>query len=74
VPGGLARVLLEVDTAPRTVETPADLERALSKAKSRKVFDGFSYSHRREFVDCVTSAKRAETRAAHPEGDRESKL
>lgn len=57
-------MLLEVDTAPRTVETPADLERALSKAKSRKVFDGFSYSHRREFVDWVTSAKRAETRAA----------
>lgn len=64
VPGGRARVSLEVDTAPRTVDVPADLARALSAAKLKKAFDGFSFSHRREFVDWVTSAKRAETRAA----------
>lgn len=64
VPGGRARVSLEVDTAPRTVETPADLARALTTAKLRPAFDGFSFSRRREFVESVTSAKRAETRAA----------
>lgn len=64
VPGGRARVSLEVDTAPRTVDVPADLARALSAAKLKKAFDGFSYSHRREFVEWVTSARRAETRAA----------
>jgi hypothetical protein len=64
VPGGRARVSLEVDTAPRIVEVPADLAKALSAAKLRSDFNGFSFSHQREFVDWVTSAKRAETRAA----------
>ena len=63
VPGGRARVSLEVDTAPRTVVVPADLANALSTAKLRAGFDAFSFSHRKEFVDWVTSAKRAETRA-----------
>ena len=63
-PGGRAHVSLEVDTVPRTVDIPADLARALSAAKLRAGFDAFSFSHRKEFVDWVTSAKRAETRAA----------
>ena len=64
MPGGEARVSLEVDTAPRTVEVPADLARALDAAKLRAAFDAFSFSHRREFVEWVTSAKRADTRAS----------
>jgi hypothetical protein len=36
-------------------------------AKARPAFDGFSFSHRREFADAVTSAKRPETRAARIE-------
>ena len=64
VVGGRARVSLEVDTAPRTVEIPSDLARALSAAKLRAEFEAFSFSHRKEFVEWVTSAKRAETRAA----------
>jgi len=64
VPGGLARVSLELDTAPRTVIVPADLARALTAARLRPAFDGFSFSHRREFAESVTSAKRPETRAA----------
>jgi hypothetical protein len=64
VPGGRARVSLEVDTAPRTVAVPTDLARTLSAAKARAAFDAFSFSHRREFVESVTSAKRPETRAA----------
>jgi uncharacterized protein YdeI (YjbR/CyaY-like superfamily) len=63
-PGGRARVSLEVDTAPRTVQVPADLAKVLSAAKLRAGFNGFAYSHRKELVDAVTSAKRAETRAA----------
>jgi hypothetical protein len=64
VVGGRANVSLEVDTAPRTVIVPADLARALSAAKVRGDFDAFSFSHRREFAESVTSAKRPETRAA----------
>jgi bacteriocin resistance YdeI/OmpD-like protein/uncharacterized protein DUF1905 len=63
-PGRRTRVMLEVDTARRTVDVPADLARALSSAKLRSGFDALSFSHRREFVEWVTSAKRAETRAA----------
>jgi bacteriocin resistance YdeI/OmpD-like protein/uncharacterized protein DUF1905 len=64
VPGGRARVSLEVDDEPRTVDVPADLARALSTVKQRKAFDAFSFSQRREFAESVTSANRAETRAA----------
>jgi hypothetical protein len=64
VPGGRARVSLEVDAAPRTVTVPADLARALSAAKLRSGFDAFSFSHRKEFVEWITSAKRPETRSA----------
>ena len=53
----------EVDTAPRTVGVPVDLARALSAAKLRSDFDAFSFSHRKEFVDWVKSAKGADTRA-----------
>lgn len=63
-PGGRARVSLQVDAAPRTVTLPADLAHALSDANLRAAFNAFSFSHRGEFVDWVTSAKRAETRAA----------
>jgi hypothetical protein len=63
VPGGRARVSLEVDRAPRTVAVPADLARALAVAKLRSNFDDFSFSHRREFAEAVISAKRPETRA-----------
>jgi len=64
VPGGRARVSLQVDMAPRRVQVPADLARPLSAAKLLSGFDALSFSHRKEFVDWVTSAKRAETRAA----------
>ena len=46
------------------VDVPADLARVLAAAKLRAAFDAFSFSHRREFAEWVTPAKRAETRAA----------
>lgn len=42
---------------------PEDLSAALAKDKvARQAFDGFSPSHRREYVEWITEAKRAETR------------
>lgn len=42
---------------------PADLEAALaSNRKARATYDAFSYSHRKEYVEWVGEAKRAETR------------
>jgi uncharacterized protein YdeI (YjbR/CyaY-like superfamily) len=43
---------------------PAELKAALSKnKKARASFDAFSPSHRREYVEWITEAKREETRA-----------
>lgn len=45
-------------------EMPEDLRKALAKnAKARAAFEGFSPSHRREYVEWIEEAKRAETRA-----------
>ena len=42
---------------------PDDLAAALKKnAKARATFDGFSPSHRREYIEWITEAKRDETR------------
>jgi len=46
------------------VDVPEDLAAALKKnAKARATFEGFSPSHRREYVEWITEAKREETRA-----------
>jgi uncharacterized protein YdeI (YjbR/CyaY-like superfamily) len=52
--------------APRApLVVPEDLSAALAKsAKARATFDAFSYSHRKEYVEWVTEAKRPETRSA----------
>ena len=48
---------------PRKLSVPADLKSALQKnAKAHKTFEGFSYSHKKEYVDWITGAKRDETR------------
>jgi uncharacterized protein YdeI (YjbR/CyaY-like superfamily) len=51
-------------TAPRgPLRVPADLAAALKKnARARATFDGFSPSHRREYVEWIAGAKREETR------------
>ncbi len=49
--------------APRVLEIPDDLAAALRKnAKARQTFKDFSPSHRREYVEWITEAKREETR------------
>ncbi|WP_092967101.1 YdeI/OmpD-associated family protein [Agromyces sp. CF514] len=53
---------LEVDTAPRTVEVPADLADALDAAGARAAFDALSPSARKAHVTNVESAKAPETR------------
>jgi uncharacterized protein YdeI (YjbR/CyaY-like superfamily) len=62
--GDVVEVALERDDAPRVVEVPDDLAEALAADDAgRAAFAGLSYSHRREYVEWVTSAKRAETRS-----------
>ena len=62
--GDLVRVRMELDTAPRKVEVPADLRRALASApEAGAAFETLSFTHQREYVEWVEEAKRPETRA-----------
>ena len=61
--GDTVEVRLELDTAPREVEVPADLAAALDAAPSAKQrFEALSYSNQRRHVLAVEGAKAAETR------------
>jgi hypothetical protein len=56
-------VEVELDTAPRTVEVPADLAAALdADPAAREAFDALSYSNRRGHVQSVEVARTAATR------------
>ena len=47
----------------KPVETPPDLASALKKnARARATYEGFSPSHKREYVEWITEAKTEETR------------
>ena len=61
--GDEVEVDLELDTAPREVEVPADLAAALdAEPAARGTFDGLSFSNRSWHVLQVTGAKTDETR------------
>lgn len=63
--GDTVTVALAADDAPRTVEVPADLADALAHAPaSAQAFAACSYSHKKEYVDWIESAKKTETRAS----------
>ena len=50
--------------ARKPLPIPADLKRALTThPKARATFEGFPPSHRREYIEWITEAKREETRA-----------
>ncbi len=62
-PGERVEVTIEQDLEPRTVDVPQDLAAALEEVPgTRAVFDGLSYSARKEYVRQVESAKALETR------------
>jgi uncharacterized protein YdeI (YjbR/CyaY-like superfamily) len=66
--GDSVSVVMEPDTAPRTVTVPAYLKKALKAVPVQdKRFAALSYSHRKEYVDWIDSAKKPETRAARIE-------
>lgn len=49
---------------PRDLAIPAELSAALKKnKKASAAFEGFSYSHKKEYVDWITEAKRDETKS-----------
>jgi len=61
--GDEIEVDLELDTAPREVEVPADFAAALdADPKARATFDGLSYSNKRRLTLAIDDAKTDETR------------
>jgi uncharacterized protein YdhG (YjbR/CyaY superfamily) len=62
--GDEIEVELELDTEPRVVVEPADFSRALdSDPIARAAYDHLAYSHKRQHVHAIASAKKPETRA-----------
>jgi hypothetical protein len=61
--GDKVDVVLELDMAPREVEVPADLAKALAKEpEAKRFFEGLSYSNKQRQVLSIEGAKTAETR------------
>ena len=61
--GEQVTVTLELDTEPRTVDVPSDLQAALSeKAGATEAFDALAFSQRKELVRQVEDAKTQATR------------
>jgi len=66
--GDVVSVVVALDTAPRVVDVPGPLARALAKnARARTAWDKLSFSHQREYAEHIAGAKRPETAAARVE-------
>ncbi len=53
-----------IDYLKRTIEIPGELQQLLDKNKAAAAFfDGLAFTHKREYVEWIISAKREETRA-----------
>jgi hypothetical protein len=68
VAGDDVTVTIELDTTPRTVELPEDLQvRLAEEVAAAEFFERLSFTHRKEWVRWITEAKKADTRAARVE-------
>jgi hypothetical protein len=66
--GDEVQVTLELDTAPRELEVPAELAAALDADRTAKAFfDGLSYSNKRVFTLSVEGTSNPETKARRVE-------
>lgn len=66
--GETLEVRLELDPAPRLVEAPPDLVKALKATPAAwRAWSELSYTHQREHVEAIEDAEKPETRAARIE-------
>jgi len=61
-PGDAVEVEVWKDEAPRALEIPADLKAAIAEARLMPLFEGLSYTHRKEYCRWIAGAKKEETR------------
>ena len=67
-PGDRVRVTIARDDAPREVDAPAELVAAFATAPDAElVWDGLSYTHRKEYARWVGGGKRPQTRLSRAE-------
>jgi hypothetical protein len=67
--GETLKVTLELDAAPRVIEPPKDLTRALKAAPPAwERWRELSFSHQREYVEAIEEAKKPETRERRIDG------
>jgi hypothetical protein len=63
--GNAGSVTKEPDAKPRIITTPEDLKTALARLPTLDfLFSSLPYSHKKEYVDWITEARRPETREA----------
>jgi len=61
--GDVVEVVLERDTAERTVEAPPELKRELKKSKAaRERWEKVAFTHKKEMARSITEAKQEETK------------
>ena len=61
--GATVTVVMERDDAPRVVDVPEPLARALARDKAASAaFDKLAFTHRKEYAEWIAEAKRDETR------------
>src|SRR5438132_1494849 len=62
-PGDSVEVTIDLDQAPREVDVPPELTRALNADRAAQAaFEKLSYAHRKEYVRWIGEAKRDDTR------------
>ena len=73
--GDVVKVEMDRDTAPRTVEIPADFADVLgAQGEKQEAFEALSYSRKKEFVEWIESAKKEDTRRRRIAGSLEMLL
>lgn len=61
--GDTVRVVLELDAEERHVEVPEELRQALARQPLvAEAFEKMTYSHKKEWINWILSAKKPETR------------
>ncbi|HAD11737.1 MAG TPA: hypothetical protein DCF33_04780 [Saprospirales bacterium] len=62
-PGDMVHVTVQRDTEERVVEIPEDLQALFEQyPQAKDYYDTLSYTHRKEYVQWISEAKRPETR------------
>ncbi len=60
--GDTVHLEVEEDKEVRTIELPLDFAQAINSAELQPYFESLAYTHQKEYVQWITSAKKSETR------------